>query len=312
MYVPMQYQTLNAAMAYRVPNTLHDSDSTTRYFERYFMQKAVSVLDVDIPADWDKDFFLYCLTAFGYCVVTDTDEYGIVPQAAAINGIGLYYQPTHFDVQNSLVRKSGTLGVDGVLIRMTPDYMGIYDMIHQYAYKMSLIYSAIDQSLINSRLAWALGARNKNAAQTLKAAIDRILRGEPGVVIDKKILDEEDGGSPIIELFNRNPKENYITDLLLRDAQTLETRFNREIGIPDVTEDKGDRLTAQEASELNAGASAKVTLWIENINASFNELFRVYGIRCRARVRDLAQGGETVNENGGNAERDASARPDAV
>lgn len=304
MWIPQQYQTLNGMMASRVPNSLHDCDSTTNYFERYFAQKAASVLDLDIPKEWDKDFFLYCLIMFGYVVVTDTDKFGIVPQAAAVNGIGLYYQPTRFTVQNSLVQKSGVLGVDGVLIRMTPDYMGIYDMIHQYAYKMALIYSAIDQSLINSRLAWAVAAKNKNAAQTLKAAFDKISRGEAGVIIDKKILMNEEDDSPIVELFNHNPQDNYITDMLLRDAQTLETRFNREVGIPDITENKGERLTAQEAAEANSGANAKVTLWVQNINESFDQLADLYGIRCSAKVRNLTEGVQD-DESRRNTDRDA-------
>lgn len=293
MDFPVGYRALNGVMARLMPNSLHNCDTTTKYFERYFFQKAVSVLDLDIPREWDKDFFLYCLVMFGYLVITDTDKYGVIPQAAAVNGIGLYYQPTRFDIQNSLVSKSGELGRDGVLVKMTPDFHGIFDMVHQYAYKMSLIYSAIDQSLINSRLAWAVAAKSKNAAQTLKAAFDKIMRGEPGVVLDKKILSDENGESPIVELFNRNPADTYITDRLLADAQTLETRFNRELGIPDVTEDKGDRLTAQEASELNAGANAKVTLWIQNLNESFDHVRELYGIQCRARVRDLTkQGGD--------------------
>ena len=73
MWIPQQYQTLNGMMASRMPNSLHDCDSTTNYFERYFAQKAASVLDLDIPKEWDKDFFLYCLIMFGYVVVTDTD-----------------------------------------------------------------------------------------------------------------------------------------------------------------------------------------------------------------------------------------------
>lgn len=304
MWIPQQYATLNGMMASRMPNSLHDCDSTTNYFERYFAQKAASVLDLDIPKEWDKDFFLYCLIMFGYVVVTDTDKYGIVPQAAAVNGIGLYYQPTRFTVQNSLVQKSGVLGVDGVLIRMTPDYMGIYDMIHQYAYKMALIYSAIDQSLINSRLAWAVAAKSKNAAQTLKAAFDKISRGEAGVIIDKKILMDEGDDSPIVELFNRNPQDNYITDLLLRDMQTLETRFNREIGIPDITENKGERLTAQEAAEANSGANAKVTLWVQNINESFDQLADLYGIRCSAKVCNLTEGVQE-DESGRNTDGNA-------
>lgn len=296
MWKPFNYETLNALMASRIPNTLHNADSVTDYFERYFMQKTISVLDITMPKEWEKDFVLYALCMFGYCIVTDTEKYGVIPQVGTLSGVGLYFQPTNFNISNSLVQKSGVLGKDGEVIKMTPDYYGIYDMIHQYAYKMSLIYSALDQSLINSRLAWALAAKNKNAAQTLKAAMDKILRGEPGVIIDKVITDSDDPkDSPILEIINRNPQDNYITDLLLRDAQTLETRFNREVGIPDITENKGERLTAQEASELNAGAQAKVTLWIDNLNESFDKLRQLYGIRCRAKVRDLRmpEGGET-------------------
>lgn len=306
MWTPFNYEHLNALMASRIPNSLHDNDSTTKYFERYFMQKAVSALDITMPKEWEKDFVLYALCAFGYCIVTDTDEYGVIPQVGALSGVGLYFQPTTFTISNSLVQKKGLLGKDGEVVKMTPDYYGIFDMIHQYAYKMSLIYSALDQSLINSRLAWALAAKNKNAAQTLKAAMDKILRGEPGVIIDKVITDDDASESPILEIMNRNPQDNYITDLLLRDAQTLETRFDREVGIPDITENKGERLTAQEASEMNASAQAKITLWVENLNESFEKVRQLYGISCHARVRDLRvkEGGE---EDAGSTDTDRNA-----
>lgn len=311
MWIPQMYTEINAKMGMAQPNVLHDNDSVTAYYEKYFAQKAMSVLDITCPKEWDMDFVLFTLIYSGYIIVLDTPEYGVIPQWGAVKGVGLFYQPTDFDVNNKLVRKSGTDGVDGVIVKMTPDYRGIFDLIHHYAYKMALISSALDQSLINSRLAWALAAKNKKAAQTLKAAMDRIYRGEPGVIVDKTVVVDEGDETPIIELMNRNPQDNYITDLLLRDAQTLETRFNREIGIPDITENKGERLTAQEAAEMNSGANAKVTLWVDNLNESFEKVRKLYNIECRAKVRDLIIGGG-ADARGDDDNRDAEDGSDTV
>ena len=115
------------------------------------------------------------------------------------------------------------------LIRLTPDYKGIFDIISYYAMLLSALDAGINQSIVNSKFAWLIGAKNKAAAETLKKAFDKINSGEPAVVLDKSFLLEQDNQSkedPWSFLERTNIKNDYLTTDMLMDRSTLLSAFD--------------------------------------------------------------------------------------
>lgn len=270
------YEFMNSYNGRRSPTGTVENDYMTSYFMRSLYQRAVSVFDWDLPAGWNANYFRNVLFANGFIGVIDSHKFGVIPQICTLTGYGLYMQPTNLMVKQPLVSFDGRIGEDCELIQLTPDYMGIWDIIEHYAVQLSTIQTSVSASLKNSRLSFLLGAKNKAAAETLKAVLEKISSGEPAVIVDKKLIEDINGDSPLwVETFN--VKDSYIIDLLLNDMRTILEAFDKEIGIPSV-ESKKERMISDEVAMQTADSCARLTTWMHMLDESIartNALFNL-------------------------------------
>ena len=238
-YSPLNYDQINAMAGTVRPSTVKARNNASFVFwERALFQRALSVLKIETP--WTgaaKDFFNYCLFKFGYVAVFDQAEYGITFQPCGLSGYDWYYQPTNALIANPALSVSLNLKIhkECEILKLTPDYMGCWDIIDYYAEKLSLLDNAINISLINNKFAFMLAAKNKAAAEALKKMLDLINSGEPAVVVDRRVTDDVNSkGDPTPwQIIDRgNLKESYLTTDQLADFRTILHNFDTEIGIP--------------------------------------------------------------------------------
>ena len=86
----------------------------------------------------------------------------------------------------------------------------------------------------------------------------------------------------------------YISDKLLADIDTILMQFDKEIGIAAVGEKK-ERMLTDEIAMQNEDACARSSTWFENLSDSFdlvNELFPDLGLSFT-----MKYGGETYEYN---------------
>ena len=135
--------------------------------------------------------------------------------------------------------------------------MGVLHIVDFYAEKMAILFSTVDQSLMNSRFAYIGGANSPAAAATLKAIFDQRNSGKPLIVYDSDKLNKKSDAEKKVDvasLGTKNPYnsidlevgKNYITDKLLADYRRLLAAFDEEIGIPNNPIDKAERLVSNE------------------------------------------------------------------
>ena len=230
---PFDYQTLNYYNAQRSPSTVHVKNTRLRrYFRKYLFQKAISVFKWDIPEEWDKDYFLYTLYGLGYIAVIDTDQYGVICQGGALGGYNLYYRPSYIIITNPLIRGTITANLekDCALIKLQPDYSSIMDIVGYYADLMALASESTGINLLNVKSGTVFGAQNKAQAESYKKMYDTLSDGDPAVVIDKTMLDDQ--GQPTWFPFTQHLKESYVVTDLLSDMRKIEAMFDTDIGIP--------------------------------------------------------------------------------
>lgn len=287
-YNPLFYPSLNMASTAVNPPGVHTSDdATTLYYQRMLYQRAMSVIEWHTPDNWDNSFLQYCLSRFGYAVVLDGSQYsrdnvqfGIVPQWGTLYGYGIYYQPIKATVATPLIYGAELeIGKDCELIRMTPDYMGIYDIIHTYAELLAQANMAASMSLINSKVAWVLAANNKASADTLKMLLSKIYRGEPAVIVDKNLKSNGADTEPWAA-FTRNVGESYISDRALADFATILGQFDEEIGIPSLrgaTASKKERVTNEEVHRNDMATSARLAVWADCLERSVARVNALFG-----------------------------------
>ena len=302
-YFPLNYQQINvAAGTYNPSNVKSFNNKTYAFWERSLFQRACSVLQFELPEDWQgsvKDFFYYCLFKFGYVAVFETDKLGKVFQPCTLNGYNFYYQPTEALISNPLYSDKLTIGEQCEIIKLTPDYYGIWDIISYYAEKLSTLDNAINMSLINNKFAFLIGARNKTAGEALKKMLDKVNRGEPAVIYDMKLLnDPQDKAEPWQFLERKNLKESYLTTEQLMDFQTLLNNFDTEIGIPVLPYQKKERMVVSEAESKIIDATSRSVVWFDTLSSCIGVVNKHFDMNIGVSLR---YNPNKVPENGGEA-----------
>lgn len=281
-YIPLNYNQINVGAGTFSPSPVKSYNNRTfGFWIRALFQRITSVIEFDLPDEWQgtvKDFFLYCIYKYGFVAVFDSDEFGMSFQPCAPKGYDFYYQPTDVVISNPLYQATLKIGTECELLKLTPDYVGIWDIIEYYAERFSSLDNAINMSLINCKTPYILGAKNKTASSALKKIFDRVNRGDPAVIFDEKLINDpntKDTPFQLIELL-RNPKEAYLTTDQLMDFQTILNNFDAEIGIPTVPYQKKERLVAQEATMRAYDGCARSLTWFNTLTTSIAEVKKLY------------------------------------
>lgn len=306
-YLPFNYEQINIAAGTYFPSSIKAKNNQTfRFWERAFFQRACSTLVITMPEEWkeNKDLMYWCLFAYGFVGCGRLPELGRWFNPGTLNGFDFYYRPRRFLLANPYYKESKDLeiGTECEIIKLTPDYRGIWDIIAYYAEKMSQMDVAINTAIINSKFAYIVGAKNKAAAEVLKKLFDRVNSGEPAVFFDSKLAnDATDKEEPWQALFRDNLKQSYIVTDLLRDFQTLINDFDTEVGIPTIPYEKKERMVTSEAESKQIDATSRSIIWYDTLKDSFERANKFLGLSgensLKVELRYKMEGG-TGNESG--------------
>lgn len=301
MYVPYKYDQINIIESSYNPSMVKAyNNQAFNYWSRSLFQRASYKLKFTLPDEWKgevHDFFIYCLFKFGFVGVFDDVKQGKSFQPGTLKGLNFYYQPINFLVANPLLHKEFTIGKDCELIKLTPDYMGIFDIITYYAEKLAVLDNAINISLINNKVSYILGAKNRASANALKKVLDKINKGEPAVVYDQRIEnDSKDKDTPFQMLERGALKNGYITTDQLKDFQTILNNFDAEIGITTTPYQKAERMVTDEANSRAEDSQARCTIWYETLQESIKKVNDMFNLNIKVEMRkEEGDNGETLD-----------------
>lgn len=304
MYTPLNYNQINLGAGTYSPSSVkaYNNKSFT-FWERSLFQRAESVLDFTLPDTWQgkiRDFFLYCLFKYGFIAISKNNEFGEFFQPCTTSGYNFYYQPTEAIISNPLYNARLKIGEECELLKLTPDYMGAWDIIFYYAEKFSTLDNAINMSLINCKYPFFIGAKNKTAGSALKKMLDLANKGEPAVIYDAKLTNNPNDTDLPFQIWDRgNLKNSYLTSDQLLDFQTLLNNFDSEIGIPTVPYQKKERLVADEATMRTFDGCARSVTWYNTLISSIKDIKKLYPditLDVRLRYKEEGTGEEVSNE----------------
>jgi hypothetical protein len=281
---------MNAVESAAQPANMHIlATETGRFYQRYLLKKALSVFKWTLPDWWDENYFLYVLYCFGFVGIFDTKRFGVIPNQCGLKGLNVFYRPTSIIIANPLLtEKEKRIDADCVVMQLQPDYMGILDLCAHYAEKMSLASSAISQNLWSTKIATVFFAENDAQQQSIKKAFDKMSAGDPMVVVNKKLRDEN--GNLAYEVFNRDVKQSYVIDDLLTDLRKIEAEFDTRIGVPNANTDKRERLITDEVNANNVETHILADMWMDSIQSAIKKVRDMFGleIKCEWRYGDGA------------------------
>lgn len=298
MIIPSNYEFENLYNSMRSPSTVHCRNTAlVEYYTKYLLEKAISVFKFDgLPETWARNYFEYVLFGYGHIAVINTDKYGVIPQMSGLTGYNVFYQPTIVTIANPLLDGLKTLeiGTQCEIIKLQPNYSGVMDIVTTYADLMALCVETAGINLLNSKMSYIFFSRNKQAAESFKKMYDKVASGEPAAFLDKSLLDDE--GNPAWTMFTQNVGQNYITDKILNDLQTIEDQFNTDIGIPNANTQKKERLIVDEVNANNTDTNAKVSLWLETMRYDIEKVNRMFGLNLSVSYRFTNESGEMYEQ----------------
>lgn len=316
MYLPLNYKELNIINGTYIPSQVKSyNNQQFCLWQRALFQRACSVIKIELPKDWMRHLDLMYWTLFtrGFCGVGYLPEIGKWFNPVTLGGDkNFYYEPTKAILANPALgykaseknEKELIIGRDVEILKLTPDYIGVWDVISYYAEKLATIDVAINTAIINTKFAYVVGAKNKAAAEVLKKLFDKVNSGEPAVFFDKKLAnDGTDQDEPWQALFRDNLKQSYIITDLLRDFQTIINDFDTEIGIPTIPYEKKERMVADEATSKQIDAESRSIVWYEELKRTakicneFLSLTAGDDIRIELRYKEEVKKDELVKDD---------------
>ena len=311
-YKPLNYDQINNIEGHRQPSMMKYCNSITyAYWQRSLFQRAISTIDfTGLPEEWEgsvRDFFYWCIFAYGYVGVFDSPEFGLSFQPGNLKGFDFYYQPTDFIVANPKLKGStGTFKIHETceLIKLTPDWRGIWDIICYYSMLLSLLDSGITGSITGTKFSYLLGAKNKSAAETIKAIFTRIFSGEPAVVYDNNLLpnDPNSKDEPFQFIERSNLKSSYLVTDQLMDRSTLLSSFDAEIGIRSLPYNKKERLVTAEAESREQDSTARLMVWKKTLDSSLELVNKMFDLNIKVELtydKEVSDNGEVdIDRNG--------------
>lgn len=268
------------------------------YWERSLFQRMRTLFDIEGLPDasknqiqTDKDAFLWGLFRNGFLVMFNTKQYGITFQPGTPAGVGLQYEPTSMTVATPFFsfERPLLIGEECEVVKLTPDYNGIWDIIGKYARELMLQEIAIRQSQINARFAYAISAKNDTQAKSIKAMFERVANGEPYIVYNENMKNKgvpgETDALPWNQL-DRDLKQNFILPELIDTRRHLLEDFYREIGIP-LPVDKKERVNVTETQIATAEGYNRRSVWKQCLDESLDRCNRMYGTSIKAVFHDF-------------------------
>lgn len=276
--IPQDFEGLNLYNSMRSVAGRVQNDLNTRYYMRALYQRVISGAKFKLPEAWaqGKRYFKNVLFTNGYIGIVKTEKYGVIPQICAPKGYGLFLQPTDLIVAQPLVSFDGVIGTDCEIINLTNDWFGVWDIVEHYAIRLSIAITSVDVSLVNERISVLAAAKNKSAANTLKYLFEKVSAGEPFAVYDKALKSEGlNGEDDPIWTYSQDVKNNYITDKLLADIDTILRQFDNEVGILAMN-GKKERMVTDEVAAESDDACARASTWEENLTDSFDRVNKLF------------------------------------
>ena len=271
-YFPLNYDQINFAAGTYFPSPVKAyNNEAFKFWQRALFQRACSTIIIETPSIWEehKNLMYWCLFAYGFCGVFDLDKFGKSFNPVSLDGYNFYYEPTRAILSNPAyneAKQEFEIGKDCQILKLTPDFQGIFDIVNYYAEELASMKCAINSAIINSKFAFVFAGKNKAANAVLKKIFDKISRGEPAVFFEGKLAnDPTDKDVPWQSLFRDNLKNSYILTDLLKDFQTILNNFDCEVGIPTIPYEKKERMVTSEAESRQIDATARNIIWFDEL-----------------------------------------------
>lgn len=293
---------INQYESMQQPDMIHLTNTADYHmFFRYFLQRVISGIIFDgFPDFWDIDFFNVVLFLKGNVAIIKSSQFDVIPQIAEPYGFNIFYEPTDMIVANpylkSIDNRIYKIGTDCEVVRLTPDWDGVADLINAYAQRCALVWSTHDVASALAKIGYVFTAKNKSAAETYKVMFDAIMSGKLAVAINQSLFDKD--GKPLYQVFDNDVKSKFdVATQALQNIRDIKAQFDEEIGLVGVPQKK-ERLIKAEIESQETNVMSKLVLWVDTLNHCFKKVNSLFpNINITAKMRNVKEGKDIEDNN---------------
>lgn len=275
-----QYAGFNGTTSYNIRDKAYWKKSLFQRMRALFTFKGLPEGGKN-QVQTDYDAFVYALFTLGFVTVFRSKKYGIVFQPGTLTGYGLQYQPTGIQVTTHFFQFERPLeiGTECELIKLTPDYDGVWDIVERAAEELMYNDIAIRLSSVNARFAYAIAAVDDRSARTIRAIMERLENGEAGIVYDAKLGKQLPGGDTDVPWaqFDRDLKKNFLLPELLEARRSILTDFYRELGVQSAN-DKKERVNLIDSTAFQAETFNRRQVFEQSLTMSLERVNRLFDL----------------------------------
>ena len=255
-----------------------------RYWQRSLFERAKSTFTIKFGDEdiYDKnaiDILYYELFLCGFVCFFNPKEktdLGNVTlfQPCFLNDFDVFYRPLYATLAHPKLKEEYSemkIGEECEILKLTPDYMGVWDTIAYYAEQLAMMQGSINMSVLNARYSKIIGAKDLATAETLQEIMSQSYSGKPFVTFSEAISDNimssggENSASPFQVYDAPSLKTSYITDMQLQDFQSILNMFDAEVGIATAPFEKKERMVVDEANSKQQDATSRHKIWIKTL-----------------------------------------------
>lgn len=281
-------QEINLLESVNIPNTYwKDKSEAYLYWFRSLLHKIDSSLVFNnLPVGWNNDYFMLCLWAIGFVAVFPTEredlqKYGpkILFSVCTLADKDFYYQPKKVVISNPYYEATLELGKEAELLKITPDFKGVFDIIDHYSTLLAEASKGLMMGLKTAKTPLILSAKNQAQSESLKKVWDKVQKCEELIV-----WNNTDDGNEIIpakdpfESWSNDFTKSYIVHSLLEDMEKILDSFYKEIGLP-VANEKKERLITSETEIATAQSQARISCWYETVKECLEKINKQFNLK---------------------------------
>ena len=266
-----------------------DVDGVANMSSLYYREKLLRIIYQryefnDFPDTWEKDYFYEHLFIDGLLGVKDTSA-GVLALKCSATGINFYDDPTKLLFAVPILGNfEGTIGEDCEMIKINRERTGVMWLVNRYATLLAMCDSSIAVNLMNTKVGFIFGARNKTEANTFKAIYDQISCGNPATFTNESITSSLKDNLVVIPV-----KNNFIADDVQLLKRKILNEFLTDIGINNTNLDKRERLTDDEVNANNDEVLANIYYWYDNINESLKRVNKMFNLNITCTLREYKE-----------------------
>lgn len=263
---------------------------TNMYYREWALKKILSRFELEnAPDEWPINYFWTHLFLDGHIAIIDT-ELGVIPLMCGHTGINVWNRPTDIVIANPILGSfQRKIGVDGALIHLQYNYLGIEPILQRFSTLLAMCDSAISVNLMNSKVAFIGFVDDAAQAKTMQKMYDDISAGVPAVFARKSQVNTESF------MFN-NVRQSFIADDVMVLRRKIVNDFLSDIGINNANLEKRERLNTDEVNANNEEVRFNILNWMDTIQEGLEVANKLYGLGLKIKLREVTTQSEQDNE----------------